>query len=86
MAAQISTLCESFRAPGAFEWSLASMLSEVIPEVAALLEDTVTALVLAFEEQLDTLGQFILHLNSFVPVVRNTGKSFRVALLFLPIF
>ena len=56
MAPQISTLGECFRASGTFKWPLASVLPEVIPEVAALLEDTVTALVLALEEQLNTLG------------------------------
>ena len=50
MATQISTLGEVLRALGTLKWSLTSMLSEVVPEVAALLEDTVTALVLAFEE------------------------------------
>ena len=48
MTSQISTLGECFCALGAFEWSLASMLPEMIPEVATLLEDTVAALVLAF--------------------------------------
>ena len=38
------------------KWSLARMLPEMIPEVAAFLEDTVASLVLAFEEQLNTLG------------------------------
>ena len=56
MTAQIAALRECFRALWALEWSLARMLPEVIPEVATLLEDTVAALVLAFEEQLYTLG------------------------------
>ena len=56
MAAQITALCERFRAFWTLEWSLARMLPEVIPEVAAFLEDTVAALVLAFEEQLNALG------------------------------
>ena len=56
MAAQIATLGERFRAFWTLEWSLARMLPEVISEVATLLEDTVAALVLAFEEQLYTLG------------------------------
>ena len=56
MTAQIAALRECFRALWALEWSLTRMLPEVIPEVATLLEDTVAALVLAFEEQLYTLG------------------------------
>ena len=56
MTAQITALRECFRALWALERSLTRMLPEVIPEVATLLEDTIAALVLAFEEQLNTLG------------------------------
>ena len=86
MAAQISTLRERFVTSRALKRSLTSMLPEVIPEVAALLEDTVAALVLAFEEQFHTLGHFIFDLNGFVPIVRNTGKSLDVSLLLFPVF
>ena len=50
MSSQVSTLCESFVAEGAREWSLSSVLSEVIPQVATLFENTVAARILALEE------------------------------------
>ena len=81
MATEVSTLSERFVAFWAFKWPLARMLPEMIPQVATFLEDTIATLVLAFEEQLDALRQFVLNLDRFVPVIRNTGKSFDVSLL-----
>ena len=56
MTPQITALRKRFPAFWALKWSLARMLPEMIPEVAAFFEDTVASLVLAFEEQLNTLG------------------------------
>ena len=50
VAAQVAALSERLVALGALERSDSGMLAEVVPEIAALLEDAVAALVLALEE------------------------------------
>ena len=50
VAAEIAALGECLGTLRATEWPQASVLSEVVSEIAALLEDTVAALVLTFEE------------------------------------
>ena len=84
MAAKVAALSERLVALGALERPHPGMLPEVVPQIAALLEDTVTAFVLTLEEQFDALCLRITHLNRFVPRVRDTGEGFHVALL-LPV-
>ena len=47
---EITTLSEGLIALRTLEWPDTGVFSEVISQVAALLEDTVAALVFAFEE------------------------------------
>ena len=84
MPAEVAALSECLVALGALERSHPGVLSEVVPQIAALLEDTVTAFVLTLEEQFDALCLRITHLNRFVPRVRDPGEGFHVALL-LPV-
>ena len=82
MTAKVSTLSKRFAAFRAREWSLACVLPEMISQIATFLEDTIATLVFALEEQLYTLRQFVLNLDRFMPVIRNTDKSFAVSFLF----
>ena len=75
MSSQVSTLCESFVAEGAREWSLTGVLSEVIPQVATLFENTVAPRILALEEKLHSLRVRVLHLDSLVPLLGNARES-----------
>ena len=79
----ISSACPKFLlgcifsalAPWALEGSLASVLPEVVTEVAALLENAAAPFELAFEVQFESLSLLVLHLDGFVPVVWNARKS-----------
>lgn len=55
---------------------MACVLSEVISEVAALLEDTLAACVPAFEIQLDALSDQVFDLDRLVPLLGNTLERF----------
>ncbi len=69
---QVAALGECLLAEGALEGSLASVLPEVVAQVAALFEDTATSRVFAFEVQFHTLCLRILNTNSLVPLFRNS--------------
>ena len=84
MAAEVAALSERLVALGALERPHPGVLPEVVPQIAALLEDAVAAFVLALEEQFDTLCLRITHLNRFVPRVRDPRKGLDVALV-LPV-
>jgi len=71
VSAKISTLGEGLMAHRTVVGPLACMLAEVIAQVTALLEDTLTIIMHAFEIEFDALGDLVLHLNSFVPLLRN---------------
>jgi hypothetical protein len=49
MTSKVAALCKSFLTERAFKGSSACVLSEMVPEVAALLEHATTVGVLAFE-------------------------------------
>ena len=51
------------------------MFSEVVSQVATLLEDTVAALVLALEEQFNALRLLVLNLDSFMPLVGDSDET-----------
>lgn len=71
VSAKIATLGEGLMAHRTVVGPLASMLAEVITQVTALLEDTLTVTVHTFEIEFDALGDLVLHLNCFVPLLRN---------------
>ena len=73
---EVSTLCECFLAVGALEWALSSVFSEVVPQIAAFLESTAAAIILALEVQLDSLCVRVLHLDGLVPGLWNSFKCF----------
>ena len=57
------------------EGSLAGVLSEVVSQIATLLENTVTAWILTAEEQLDALSLLIPLLDCLMPLSWDTSKS-----------
>ena len=75
MSPKISTLREILAAVLTRKWSLARMFSEMVSEIARLLEDTAAARIHALEEQLLSLGAGILDLDNLVPV---RGDAFEV--------
>lgn len=77
VSAQVSALREGLLAESAGEGSLACVLAEVVSEVAALFENTVAAWILAFEEQLDAVSLLVLHLDSLVPLSRDSCEGLR---------
>ena len=81
MPSQIATLSEGLSAPRTLEGSLASVLPEMVAQVAALFENTVAPLELAFEVQFESLSLPVLHLDGLVPVVWNARESLRKAVL-----
>ena len=50
MAAKVPALGERFVTFGALEWSYTGMFPEMIPQIAAFLEDAVATFVFALEE------------------------------------
>lgn len=88
VSAQVATLSKGFLALGACEWSQASVLAEVVAEVAALLERTGAAGVLALEEKLDALRVGVLHLDGLVPFFRDAFEVLwdEVLVGFYPVF
>ena len=68
VSTQISTLCESLVAIAAQEWSLASMLSKMVSQVARLFEDAPTVRIHALEVQFYPLCLRISNLYGFVPI------------------
>lgn len=77
VTAKVSTLSESFLAFGTSERALASVLPEVVPQIAALFKYRATCSMTTFEVQLDAHRVMIFHFDSLVPVARNTLKCLR---------
>ena len=88
VSAQVTTLSKGFLALGAGEWSQPGVLAEVVAEVAALLEGTCAAGILAFEEKLDALRVGVLHLDGLVPFFRDAFEVLwdEVLVGFYPVF
>jgi hypothetical protein len=82
VSAQVSALGECLLTEGTFEGPLASMLPEVVSQVATLFEDTPASRVLAFEVQFHSLSFRILNANGLVPLFRNSIKGFWPGLAF----
>jgi len=79
VSAQVSTLCKGLLAIGALEGSLSCVLSEMVPQVAAFLEDASTVWVFAFEIELYSLGLGVLYADSLVPLLGNSFESLMFA-------
>lgn len=75
VAAQVAALGEGFEAHGTGKGPLAGMLAEVVPQVAALLENALAASMLALEVQFDALRFQMLDLHSLMPLSGNTGED-----------
>ena len=71
MSPEISTLGEILAAVLTRKRSLARMLSEMVSEIARLLEDTAAVRVHALEEELLSRGAGVLDLDHLVPVCWN---------------
>ena len=76
MSSEITALGKCFFALGAGERPLTSMLSKVVAQIAALLEDRGATAMSALEIQFNTHGFVIADSNRLVPVPWNTLKSF----------
>ena len=75
VSAKVATLSEGLATVSTGEGPLSSVLSKVISEIATLLEDAVTAWILALEEELDALCVLILHLDGLMPLLRYASES-----------
>jgi hypothetical protein len=80
---QVATLSEVLPAEATLEGSLASVLSEVVPEVARFLKDTPAVRILAFEEQLGPLGLWVPNFNGTMPLTWDSFKCLGDSLNFL---
>lgn len=83
MSSQITGLSEGFVAIVADKWSLSSMLSKVISQVARLLESGIATWVHALKEQLDSLGLRVSNLDGLMPAGWDTLEGLGYALLLL---
>ena len=61
-------MCEGLVAVATQKWSLASVLSEMVPQIAAFLEDTTAVRVHALEIELNSLCLRVSNLDRLVPV------------------
>ena len=84
MSAQVTALCKRPYTFGTFIWPLTGVFPEVVTKITTLLKDTIAAVEFAFEEEFDALGQLVLDLDRFVPLIWNTGKSLYETLLIFP--
>lgn len=76
MTSKIATLRECFLTLWTSEGSLPSVLSEMVPQIAALLEDWPAASVTTLEIQLDAHGIIVAHLDCLMPIVWDALKCF----------
>jgi len=76
MTPKVTALSERLVAELTVEGSLPSVLAEVVPQIAALLEDTLAVEVLAAEIKFDALAFLIFDLNGLVPLARDTLERF----------
>ena len=77
VTAQVSTLGEGLLAEGTDVRSVPCVLPEVVPQVAALLKDTLASGVLAFKIQLYALCSQIFDLDCLMPLSWKVSESFR---------
>jgi len=73
---KVSALCEGLLAHCTGKRPLASVLAEVISQIAALLEDALAPCVPAFKIQFDALSSQVFDLNCLVPLLRDSLESF----------
>jgi hypothetical protein len=83
VTSQVATLSEVLSAEATLEGSLASVLSEMIPEVARFLKDTTTVRISAFEEQLGSLSVWVPNFDSAMPLTWDSFECFGASLRFL---
>jgi hypothetical protein len=69
VAAQVTTLSESFNTGGTAKGTHACVLPEVVSQVAALPEDGTAALVTTLEVKLDSHGLRVSHFDCLVPAI-----------------
>ena len=86
MTAKIATLRKVLVTNMALEGSEASVLTEVVSEIAAFLEDALAILEAALEEELDALGLWVPHLHRFVPRLGDSLESLRIDVICLSDF
>ena len=67
--AKVPALGEGLLAHRTVERSLTCVLTEMISQVAALLENTVASAMLAFEIELDTLSDVVFYMDGLMPLL-----------------
>ena len=78
VTAKVSTLGERLLTQDAGEGPLAGVLPKMVPEIAALLKDTLAASVAASEVEFDALADKVLHLNGLMPLRGDTLEGLRL--------
>lgn len=81
MTTQVSTLSKGFHTKRALKWSSASVLSEMISQIAGLLKYAITTWILAFKVKLHSRCLRIPYSDSLMPVFRHSLKSLVFLLL-----
>ena len=76
VTAKIARLCEVFIADVTLIWSLVRVLTEVVPQIAALTEGHLALTILAAIILLRALAILAVHLDHLVPVRRNALEIF----------
>ena len=76
MSSKVTALSESLLAKGALERSHACVLTEMVTQVAALLEDAPALRVLALEVKFDSLSFRVFNSDGLMPLLRNALEGF----------
>lgn len=79
MPAEITALSKGLLAERALEGPQAGVLAEVVPQVAALLENASAVRVSALEIELHALGFGVLDPDSLVPLLRDAFEGLVLA-------
>lgn len=75
VAPQVPTLRKGLHTEGTCEGAVASVLSEVVAQVAALFEDSFATLQTTPKKKPESLGFLIAHLDGLVPFIRDFSQS-----------
>lgn len=83
MSTQVTRLSKCFETSGTSKRPLSSVFSEVISQVATLLECGIAARMSTFKIKLDPLSLRVFNSNCLVPLFGYTFKSFTLNLTFM---
>jgi len=77
VTAEVAALSECFLALGTGKRSLASVLTEVVPQITALLKDRATTLMTTLKVELHTHRLVVPYFDCLVPVARDALECLR---------